>query len=328
MVFYTTILASSSFVKRFTNQCDIAACDEAGCATEAEVLIIWKGKPLILAGDPEQLPPPVFTDGVKDSNGMPVNAFTQQPSKPLMRRLLELNWPYIELNEQKRVPPGQFHLPNFVIYNNITTAPGITIDDDRFKLARDIEQFVNTLPSDSASPNGPTVTPSPEGLVLPLCISVKNSYCYKAVGGTSRGNTGTLHYTVDMISTLLKQFPDQLKMKDIIIMVPYIEQRRMYVKLSMTSGSPIQGIRVATGNSFHGWEECLIFYDMTAAANLGGRVGFVADRHRLAVTLTRQSQFLIVVGDEDCTVVKAEDVIDEDLDLNDDEKATVMGCTL
>jgi superfamily I DNA and/or RNA helicase len=123
MVFCTTTRAASSFVRRFASQADVAACDEAGCATEAEILIIWKGEALILGGDPEQLPPPVFTDSVKDSNGTHVNAFTQQLGKPLMRRFLELNWPHIELNEQKRMPPGQFDLVNEVISNTVTTAP-------------------------------------------------------------------------------------------------------------------------------------------------------------------------------------------------------------
>ncbi|KAE9365677.1 hypothetical protein N431DRAFT_473715 [Stipitochalara longipes BDJ] len=41
----------------------------------------------------------------------------------------------------------------------------------------------------------------------------------------------------------------------------------------------------------------------TKTANLGGKVGFVADKHRIAVILTRQSQFLMIFGDSKCTLV-------------------------
>ena len=56
-----------------------------------------------------------------------------------------------------------------------------------------------------------------------------------------------------------------------------------------------------------GWEKPYVFVDFTAAANLGGKVGFVADRHRIAVCLTRQTQFLVVMADTRCTIVQNED---------------------
>jgi hypothetical protein len=64
------------------------------------------------------------------------------------------------------------------------------------------------------------------------------------------------------------------------------------------------GIQVATANSFVGGEKAPVFVDSTAAENLGGKVGFVADRHRIAIILTRQNQFLAIFGDTKCTAYK------------------------
>jgi hypothetical protein len=56
-----------------------------------------------------------------------------------------------------------------------------------------------------------------------------------------------------------------------------------------------------------GWEKSYVFVDLTVSENLGGKVGFVADKHKLAVVLTRQQQFLMIFADPRCTVVKKDD---------------------
>lgn len=54
----------------------------------------------------------------------------------IMRRPVESDWPYINLNEQKRMCPGQFDLPNEVTYGHVNMAPGMSAADDRFAIAR------------------------------------------------------------------------------------------------------------------------------------------------------------------------------------------------
>jgi superfamily I DNA and/or RNA helicase len=73
---------------------DVIALDEAAAALEAEALSAWKGdKPRILAGDPQQLPPPVFSEGVKDTNDNLANEFYQQLGLSLLKRLDNNGWP-------------------------------------------------------------------------------------------------------------------------------------------------------------------------------------------------------------------------------------------
>lgn len=56
--------------------------------------------------------------------------------------------------------------------------------------------------------------------------------------------------------------------------------------------------------------EKVVFCDLVAAQNLGGKDGFVADRHRLAVATSRQIDFMFIVGDSRCTFKpKADDKV-------------------
>jgi len=94
---------------------------------------------------------------------------------------------------------------------------------------------------------------------------------------------------------------------EIVILVPYLQQRRLYIRTILAAFADFSGITVATANSYIGWEESYVFVDLTVSENLGGKVGFVADKHRLAVILTRQQQFLMLFADPRCTIVKKDD---------------------
>jgi hypothetical protein len=52
-----TTIAGEKFLKPFIERVVVYAVDEAALSQEAEILIFWDGViPLILAGDPSQLP--------------------------------------------------------------------------------------------------------------------------------------------------------------------------------------------------------------------------------------------------------------------------------
>jgi hypothetical protein len=146
LIFTTTTLAGTKPIRKFVSLLDIVCVDEAACATELEILIGWKGnKPVILAADVEQLLPPIFSDGIKDEHGVLVNSFVPQLEVPLIRRLRDAKWPYVDLREQRRMPPGQFDPANHCIYTNVEIAEGVTIQLEKFEMARKAEAWSITL---------------------------------------------------------------------------------------------------------------------------------------------------------------------------------------
>ncbi|PMD22742.1 hypothetical protein NA56DRAFT_701820 [Hyaloscypha hepaticicola] len=99
--------------------------------------------------------------------------------------------------------------------------------------------------------------------------------------------------------------------------------RALYIREILRASNEFGGITVATANSFMGWEKSYVFVDFMVAANLGGKVGFVADRHRIAVCLIRQTQFLVVLADTRCTIAKNDDP-DATTAATEEEKAALQ----
>jgi superfamily I DNA and/or RNA helicase len=106
-------------------------------------------------------------------------------------------------------------------------------------------------------------------------------------------------YFVLFYADKLKEVILSAKNKDFAIIVPYMKQRKEYIQTIMASGSPYAGMVIATTNSFQALERAFVFVDLTTAENLGGKVGFVADRHQLSFTFTRQTQPLTVYEDQE-----------------------------
>lgn len=250
MILCTTTCAVSEWVKPFTRGCDIVAVDEATSVHEIDILIGWDGsKPLMLIGDPEQLSPPIFTRKMKHVDGdfpdTPVNAFVNIIQHSFMHRLMDLCWPYIDMVEQLRMCPGQFNMTNQVHYHG-RVVNGPDLKTSIFPTAIAIEEWMNTKKST-------TLEPPPEDLVFPVLIDVKDSFCYVAIGGTSKANTATAYYTLSTIHEAKDKVPG-LKNEDIGIVVPYSLQRSLYIK-AILQMPEFDGIMVSVATSYQGWEK-------------------------------------------------------------------------
>lgn len=86
-------------------------------------------------------------------------------------------------------------------------------------------------------------------------------------------------------------------MNDIFVIVPYLEQRKLYLKIK-PSKSEWSALQIVTSNKAQCFESSIVFFDSTVAENLGGKIGFVADKHRLAAYTTRHKHTLVVVIDK------------------------------
>lgn len=281
------LAGQDTLIVEFVDHADAAAVDEAGSSTELEILITWRAnRPLILAGDPAQLPPFVLSDMLKNRDGKILNTFANTVKISLLHRFIENSWPYLNFNEQKRMAPGLFDLANFACYGNVVTAPGVNIDSPRFLKARLVEQWMK---------KNIAVGDSPDGKVWPVFIDVDDSFCYAEEGGTSKGNTATAHYTMNLIRRLLEDVKE-ITVDDFVVIVPYTCQEKLYKKVC-ASHPELKDLYIVTSTAYQGREKPIVFADFVAAANLGGAIGFVADKKRMAVTLTRQADFLVVLGD-------------------------------
>lgn len=151
---------------------------------------------------------------------------------------------------------------------------------------------------------------------------------------------------ISIVGDLLRQNPS-LRATDIGIISPYYAQTRLLVN-TFESGyaasrlRPLLGVQraaeageveVNTVDGFQGREKRVVLLS-TVRSNPGGFIGFLTDRRRLNVALTRAKDALIVVGNERTLRKAALAGLSRDFDVgrggsyDEDEDATVGGGAL
>jgi len=136
---------------------------------------------------------------------------------------------------------------------------------------------------------------------------------------------------ISIVGDLLRHNPT-LRATDIGIISPYYAQTRLLVNtfesgyaasrlrtlLGAQRAAEAGEVEVNTVDGFQGREKRVVLLS-TVRSNLGGYIGFLTDRRRLNVALTRAKDALIVVGNER-TLRKAAGVIrSRDLDIGRDD---------
>ena len=71
-----------------------------------------------------------------------------------------------------------------------------------------------------------------------------------------------------------------------------------------------QDIAIGTSEWWQGRQASYMIADFVRATNDHGELGFMADRRRLNVLLSRQLQALVIIGDKDCTNLLSTDTRD------------------
>lgn len=125
----------------------------------------------------------------------------------------------------------------------------------------------------------------------------------------SRTNHGDMSIVVSVVEDLLRRNPDMLG-KDIGVIAPYSAQIRHLSRilkdnqewkayflehLGKKRASEIQNIDIQTVDGFQGREKKAIIFS-TVRNNRFGYIGFLADRRRMNVALTRAKSGLFVIG--------------------------------
>jgi len=116
---------------------------------------------------------------------------------------------------------------------------------------------------------------------------------------------------VEIVGDLLERNP-ALDPRDIGIISPYFAQTQLLVNtfesgwaakrlgklLGRSRASEVQAVEINTVDGFQGREKKVIILS-TVRSNKQGRIGFLTDKRRLNVALTRAKDALFVVGNKD-----------------------------
>jgi len=262
--------AGSDILERFS----FAACliDEATQATEpATVVPMTKGcKQIVLIGDQNQLPPTIISRDA-DERGLGTSLFERMLSRGIRTFMLKV---------QYRMHPAIAKFPSQQFYNN--------------------ELLSGTPPSQRRAPQG-FDWPVP---AVPLAF-VDCPEGEERSDGASQMNTIEAQKVVTLVKKLMAEH--EVLACDIGIVSPYAAQVRAIKKLLQPNAvkrtrfdAPAApdsdaAIEVCSIDGFQGREKEVIVFSCTRA-NLMGNVGFLADRRRVNVMLTRARRGLIIVG--------------------------------
>ncbi|KAJ7147397.1 P-loop containing nucleoside triphosphate hydrolase protein [Mycena filopes] len=285
-VICTTCITSASAALNVVDF-PVVFLDEASMSTEPASLIpIMKGasgfiessRHLALIGDHKQLPP-VITSPEAQALGL---------GRSLFERLTEEgDVPSVMLDIQYRMHPGISFFPsrefyNFSLHDGTVDAEGLALP--RFDAAHDEKG------------NRPAV----------IFLDHAGGESLK---DKSRVNQNEAQIVVGVVEDLLLNNPT-LMGKDIGIIAPYVAQISLLTRIFTTDAKArerfntvlgehramqLAHIEIKTVDGFEGREKEIIVFS-TVRNNAGGYIGFLADRRRLNVGLTRAKRGLFVVG--------------------------------
>ncbi|KAH6675431.1 hypothetical protein B0J14DRAFT_586480 [Halenospora varia] len=146
------------------------------------------------------------------------------------------------------------------------------------------------------------ITPADRGLAYPIFFDVRGTYDYLQPGGTSRGNSYYIHVAIQKLRELLAlRGPDgRLKFTsaDILLVIPYLTaQAEWKAAFARPQNADLRQALLMTPEAATGWDRPLALWDLVVSANGMKSFGWVANRKRVTVCLTRPKSGLIIVGD-------------------------------
>lgn len=285
-VICTTCITSASVSLNHTDF-PIVFLDEASMSTEPASLIpIMKGSQHVaLIGDHKQLPPVISSRDAQDM-GLGISLFERLTEEGVV--------PSIMLDVQYRMHPTISRFPSLEFYN-------LNLRDGTVDSGGTVQPWLQPpasqhLKEDSLTGNRPSV------------IFLDHAGA-ESIKDRSRVNHSEARIVASVVEDLLLNNP-QLGGRDIGIIAPYAAQISLLKRLFR--GDPkyqtrfkgilgshrvmqLDHIEINTVDGFEGREKDVILFS-TVRNNPGGYIGFLADRRRLNVGLTRAKRGLFVIG--------------------------------
>ncbi|RPA72549.1 DNA helicase [Ascobolus immersus RN42] len=282
---------------------DVVIIDEASQALEAQCWIpLMNASKLILAGDHLQLPPTVKTEtnsrsdksksksakDTKPPEAPPASTSKYPPpttlSTTLFSRLLAIYGPSIKrlLNTQYRMHTQIMTYPSVSLYNNeLIAAPSVATH-----LLKDLPHVEDT--DDTSVPLIFYDTQGgdyPESTDAPAAPGKKVNLLAES---TSNPNEALLcaHHLRLLLDAGVKE-------EEIAIITPYSAQVSLLTNL-IRSQHP--AVEIGTVDGFQGREKEVVILSLVRS-NDKGEIGFLGEKRRLNVAVTRARRCLVVIGD-------------------------------
>ncbi|XP_031433950.1 probable helicase senataxin isoform X1 [Clupea harengus] len=261
-----SVVLESAFRRRGRVPFNCVIIDEAGQAKEMETLIplLFRCPSLVLVGDPDQLPPTVISQKAKELG------YDQSLMARLFKCIHRLSPPRIHfLSQQYRMHPDICSFPSKYIYNNI------------LKTDRMIAQ--NRCSSDWACESYRLfdVTDGQE-------MREKDSYF----------NPKEVKLTIELVQLVTERYqlrPNSQSLRGVIgVITPYSGQKFRIREALRKNHLP--KVVVDTVDGFQGREMDCIIVSCVRASNEMGSIGFLGNRQRMNVTITRAKYSLFVLG--------------------------------
>ena len=244
----------------------IVLIDEATQATETTTLVpIVRGvRQLILIGDHKQLPPTIISKRAEEAGFV----------RSLFERLIDAGIKPFMLKTQYRMHPCISEYPSARFYDGLLE-DGVSSDE---RLA----------PAGFIWPNWD----------LPIAFIPLDSIEGTDVENASRYNSDEAIKVVEIVQKLLESM--DILPSDIGVITPYNGQVRLLNDYfdglgGIGKDEPFSGLEIRSVDGYQGREKEVIIFS-TVRANDSGELGFLADKRRLNVALTRAKRGLIIVG--------------------------------
>jgi len=240
--------------------------DEATQASEPSALVpITRGcRQLILVGDHKQLPPTVISREA-ERGGL---------GRSLFDRLIKCGMPTHMLTTQYRMHPTIREFPSARFYDN-KLEDGCT----------------------------PAERPPAAGFLWPdwdkpVAFVPIEGFEVEDEEGKSKSNIDEAAKVVSIVNDLLAA--GDITTQDIGVISPYNGQVRLLTDLfyqagGFEDGEPYNGLEIKSVDGYQGREKEIIIFS-AVRANAAGEIGFLSDKRRLNVAITRARRGLIVLG--------------------------------
>ncbi|KAL7935046.1 hypothetical protein V8C35DRAFT_321664 [Trichoderma chlorosporum] len=274
---------------------DVVIIDEASQALEAQCWVpLLSAKKVVCAGDHLQLPPTIKSLNSKvkpkskgdDDNAAPViRGMTLETT--LFDRLLALHGPSIKrmLTTQYRMHEKIMHFPSDELYESQL----IAADAVKARLLKDLEYDVEN----NEDTTEPVIFIDTQGGDFPERNEEDDKENPKK--GSLHGESKSNEMEAVLVRLHVKQLVEAgVRPEDIAVVTPYNAQLAALASLKET----FPGIELGSVDGFQGREKEAVIVSLVRS-NPDGEVGFLGEKRRLNVAMTRPKRSLTVIGDSE-----------------------------
>ncbi|KAL6828611.1 P-loop containing nucleoside triphosphate hydrolase protein [Trichoderma camerunense] len=293
-VVLATLHGAGGFQLR-NEQFDVVIIDEASQALEAQCWVpLLSAKKVVCAGDHLQLPPTIKSLNSKvkakskggDDNASPViRGMTLETT--LFDRLLALHGPSIKrmLTTQYRMHEKIMRFPSDELYDSEL----IAADAVKSRLLKDLEYDIEN----NEDTTEPVIFIDTQGGDFPERNEDEDKENPKK--GSLHGESKSNEMEAALVRLHVKQLVEAgVRPEDIAVVTPYNAQLAALASLK----EKFPGIELGSVDGFQGREKEAVIVSLVRS-NPDGEVGFLGEKRRLNVAMTRPKRSLTVIGDSE-----------------------------